>query len=179
MINRVSVSTLLKSAFGVMAAAVILVLAMGAWDASTRLRTANKISANTEASAYLFTALSTLRTARAFTSNALLGDKVGDLGPVVASTRPTGMAAAKNALVALQNASLPAGSSAIASLQESFDRVVAFYKEADAAIMLPKAQRRQGLADDGFKIMTTFLANIESVSSQLATVVKFEDPYVG
>jgi methyl-accepting chemotaxis protein len=179
MINRVSVSTLLKSAFGLMAAAVIVVLAMGAWDASNRLRTANKIAANTEASAYLFTALSTLRTARAFTSNALLGDAVGDLGPVVASTRSTGMEAAKNALIALQNASLPAGSSAVATLQGNFDQVVAFYKEADAAITLPKAQRRQGLADDGFKVMTAFLANIEGVSSQLATVVKFEDPYVG
>lgn len=179
MLNRITVSALLKSAFGLMAAALVVVLVAGAWEASTRLRTANKIAANTEASAYLFTALSTLRTTRAFTFNALLGDKVGDLGPVVASTRPIGMEAAKNALVALQKVSMPAGSSAVADLQASFDRVVASNKEADAAIMLPKAQRRAGLAEDGFKAMTAFMANIESVSSQLATAVKFEDPYIG
>jgi methyl-accepting chemotaxis protein len=179
MINRISVSALLKLAFGVMAAVIVFVLASGAWDASNRLRMANKIAANAEASAYLFTTLSTLRTARAFTLNALQGEAASDLGPIVATTRAAGIDALKNGLVAMQSASLPAGSTGLADLQAGYDRIIAFYKEADAAITLPKTQRRATLADEGFKSTTVLMSHIEEVSSQLAMMVKFDDSYIG
>jgi len=178
MLNRVSVSVLLRSAFGAMAVAIVCVLASGAWDALNRLRTASRIEANAEASAHLFTALHNLRMDRAFTFNALLGEKTGDFGPVVNKVRPAGVDALKSGLVALQQVSFPAGSTAVADLRAGFDRLLEFHKQANAAIMVPKAQRPANLAKEGFEISTSFVASIEKVSSQLAELVKFEDPYI-
>ena len=178
MLNRISVSALLKSIFGVMAAAIIFVLATGAWDASNRLSNAGRIVANADASAYLFTALHNLRTERAFTSTGLLGEKTGDFGPIVTGTRPVGVEALKRGIEALRQVSFAAGSTTIADMQAGFDRLLAFHKEADAAIMLPKAQRPANLAKDGFEASTALLSSIEKTSSQLSEMVKFENPYI-
>ena len=63
-------------------------------------------------------------------------------------------------------------------MQAGFDRLLAFHKEADAAIMLPKAQRPANLAKDGFEASTALLSSIEKTSSQLSEMVKFENPYI-
>ena len=178
MFNRITVSALLKSAFGLMAAAVVVVLATGAWDASKRLRIASDIVANAEASAYLFTALHNLRMDRAFTSNDLLSEKTGEFGVVVNKVRPAGIEALKKGLSALEQVSFPAGSTNVADLRAGLDRLLAFHKKANAAIMLPKAQRPAELAKEGFDITTEFVGTIEKVSSQLAEMIKFEDAYV-
>src|ERR1700733_6874910 len=65
MLNRLSVSVLLKSVIAVLGATVIIMLALGARDSWTRLNTANRISGIANVSTYMFTALNSLATALA------------------------------------------------------------------------------------------------------------------
>ncbi|WP_137043791.1 methyl-accepting chemotaxis protein [Pseudolabrys sp. FHR47] len=178
MLNRITVSALLKSAFGVMAAAIIAVLATGAWNASKRLIIANGIVADAEASAYLFTSLHNLRMDRAFTSNDLLSEKTGEFGAVVKKVRPAGLDALTSGLSALEQVSFPAGSTTIADLRAGLERLLAFHRQANAAIMLPKAQRPANLAKEGFDTTTALVDMIEKASSRLGEMMKFEDSHV-
>ena len=54
MFNRITVNTLLKSAIGLLAGALIVVLALGAWQSWNRLAAATRIAHVIEASGHLF-----------------------------------------------------------------------------------------------------------------------------
>ena len=69
MLNRLTISALLKSVIAVMAACVVAFLIMTAWDSWGRLQTAARISVIADASAHAFKAMSNLRTDRATTSS--------------------------------------------------------------------------------------------------------------
>ena len=55
--NRLSVNVLLKSVIGVLAGALVVALAAGAWQSWTRLNAVDRIAAAANASADMFTAL--------------------------------------------------------------------------------------------------------------------------
>ena len=74
MLNRLSISVLLKSVIAVLGATVIIMLALGARDSWTRLNTANRISGVANVSAYMFTALNGLRVDRFSTARDLVGE---------------------------------------------------------------------------------------------------------
>src|SRR6266511_2009767 len=67
MLDRLSVNGLLKSVIAVMAAAVVTVLSLSAWESWTRLKTADQIAAIVDASGHIFTALHNLRVDRSAT----------------------------------------------------------------------------------------------------------------
>src|SRR4030095_13755043 len=98
MFNRLSVNGLLKLVIGLLASAVIAVLGLGAWNSWDRLQTVNRISAVTEASAYLFTALHNLRLDRTFTARELNAETAA------AAPNPQAVEARANAVPALKGA---------------------------------------------------------------------------
>ena len=57
MLNRLSVNALLKSVIVLMATAIIVMLAMGAWDSWRRLQAVNRITVAAAASSHIFKAL--------------------------------------------------------------------------------------------------------------------------
>ena len=69
MLNRLTISALLKSVIAVMAACVVAFLIMTAWESWGRLQTAARISVIADGSAHAFKAMSNLRTDRATTSS--------------------------------------------------------------------------------------------------------------
>lgn len=75
MLNRVSVNVILKSVIATLAAAVVVMLAMGAWSSWVRLGAVNRIAAAADASGYMFTALHNLRVDRASSFRDLRADK--------------------------------------------------------------------------------------------------------
>src|ERR1700682_4133517 len=71
MLNRLTISVLLKSVIALMAACVVGFLITTAWESWGRLQAAGRISVIAEASANAFKAMHNLRTDRATTNQAL------------------------------------------------------------------------------------------------------------
>ena len=75
MLDRLTVSVLLKSVITTLAAAVVVMLSLGAWQSWNRLTTLSRIGAVAEASSYLFTSLHNLRVDRSTTFRTLSGEE--------------------------------------------------------------------------------------------------------
>src|SRR5262245_42593784 len=68
MLNRLTVSALLKAVIAITSACVVIALSLTAYESWDRLRTANRISQIADASADLFKAMHNLRTDRSTTT---------------------------------------------------------------------------------------------------------------
>src|SRR5260370_7676660 len=78
MLNRLSANVLLKSTIATMAVAVVVMLAMNAWDCWRRLSDASRIAVVADASGFAFKVLHNLRTDRATTFRELNSDQTMD-----------------------------------------------------------------------------------------------------
>src|SRR6266540_1174578 len=108
MLNRVSINTILNSVIATLAAAVVIVLALGAWSSWTRLAAVNRIAAVADASAYMFTALHNLRVDRASGFRDLNADRqFTAMTPLLREAREAEMPALKSALIALNAIDFP------------------------------------------------------------------------
>src|SRR5580704_8261282 len=102
MFNRLSVSILLKSVIAVLGATVVIMLALSARESWTRVNTANRISGVANVSAYMFTALNSLRVDRFGTVRDLVGERqFPGLDPLLKGPRDTEMPALANIVTAL------------------------------------------------------------------------------
>ncbi|MCK9916059.1 methyl-accepting chemotaxis protein [Microbacteriaceae bacterium K1510] len=178
MVNRISVNMLLKSAFGLILAALIVTLTIGAWDSWGRLQSARKIATSAEASAYLFTALHNLRADRSFSQNALKSDGVTGLNDVVRDARRAELPALHAGIATLEKIDMPGGKDAVASLRTSVEQLVALHKEFDAAVNMPKAQRRADLGTDIAKVTSVLMDRLVSASNQVSQYIKLQDPFI-
>ena len=75
MLNRVSISALLKSVILVLCTSLVIILALGAWDSWQKVNTANRIAAVADASSHIFKALHNLRSDRSRTVRVVFGGK--------------------------------------------------------------------------------------------------------
>ena len=164
--------------FGVMAAAIILVLATGAWESWNRVKATNRITNNAEASIYLFASLHNLRVDRSSSFRDLNNEKPVGLSPFLRATRVAEAAAYESALNALKAVEFPAGNAEAAGLEQSIRKMLALHRESEAQLSLPKAQRRAGIADEYFNLANTIISQLEKLSSEMAHLVKLQDAYV-
>jgi hypothetical protein len=149
MLNRVSINTILNSVIATLAAAVVIVLALGAWSSWTRLTAVNRIAAAADASTYLFTALHNLRVDRASGYRDLIADRqLTTMSPLLREAREGDMPALKSALIALESVDMPDRPAAIAALAQAIKKLAALHEESAAAFLKPKAERRPGLAQE-------------------------------
>src|SRR5580704_8638164 len=108
MLNRVTINSLLKTVIGVLGAAVVIMLALSAWESWGRLGAASRAAAVADASTYLFTALHNLRFDRAVSRTELLADRQATtMNPVLRASRTAEMPALMSALAALERVNLP------------------------------------------------------------------------
>ena len=179
MLNRISVNVLLKSVIGVLALALVSLLASGAQDSWRQLATANRISAAVDASTSLFTALHNLRVDRAMSYRDLIADKqFTSMSPQLRQTRDAEMPALKSALTALGAVDFPRRPEVVASLGQSIKKLTALHEESAAAFLRPKAERRQGLAQDLTKEADGLIEMLGQLSSQVTTLVKLDDAFI-
>ncbi len=178
MLNRLSVNVLLKSAFGVMAAAVVVTLTLAAWDSWSRLQSARKIATAAEASSYLFTALHNLRIDRTFSQHVLNNEGATVFNKVVREARDAELPALQAGLGVLEKLDMPGAANAVTGLRTALNQLVILHKEFDAAAAMPKAQRRAGLGPDIIKVTTTLMTGLDDTSGQMAQFVKLQDPLV-
>ena len=177
--NRLSVSTLLKSVIGILAAAVMVSLALGAWDSWNRFVTINRITAVAETTGHLFKALHNLRYDRSNTNRDLLADKqFSGVSTLIKTARENEVAALKGALVALAAVEFADRQTAIADLSSRFNRLLALQDESAAALLKPKSERRADLAKAYMDETGGLLTALDKLSGQLNQLVKLQDSFI-
>jgi methyl-accepting chemotaxis protein len=179
MIDRVSVSALLKLVIAVLSAAVVLMLGLGAWDSWVRLNNANRIAAVANASGYMFTVLHNLRVDRATTYRDLLADKQSNVAsPLLRASRDAEMPALRSAIVALETVDIPEQQSVISDLRAINTKLTALQEESVAALTRPKAERRQGLAQEYQDETSRLMETLDKLTLRLNKLVKLEDSFI-
>ncbi|WP_213773453.1 methyl-accepting chemotaxis protein [Bradyrhizobium sp. dw_78] len=180
MLNRITVSALLKFVMTIMAAGVVILLASGAWDSWERLQAAKRISVIADASGDAFRAMHNLRTDRSTTARSLNADV-----PISAETeqylrglRDGETPALRAALVVLPQAEFEGKASLLPELQQLSQSLFGLQTESWDQIHQPKASRRPSLAKEYFDNNNALIANLEKISAALAAAVNHHDPVV-
>ncbi len=180
MLNRVAVSTLLKSVMAIMAAGVVILLASGAWDSWERLRAARRISVIADASASAFRAMHNLRTDRSTTARALNADATipPQTEHYLRGLRDAETPALRAALATLPETEFDGKAQLLPELERLSQQLFSLQAESWEAIHQPKASRRPSLAKEYFDNNDALLANLEKISAALAAAVNHRDATV-
>lgn len=117
MLNRLTVSALLKAVIAITSACVVIALSLTAYESWDRLKTANRISQIADASADLFKAMHNLRTDRSSTNRLLNATEPMDpeIEKYLRGIRDAEMPAMGHALELLPAMPNPAGLGALAA----------------------------------------------------------------
>ena len=177
MLNRVTISTLLKTVIMTLGIAVVIMLAVNAWDSWSRLSKAGQAEAAANAESYLFTALYNLRIDRASTVIDLNSDRTG-VSSSLQRARPAEMAAMQSALQYLPQVDFPDQQALAAELADRIKNMDASHDETAAALGQPKASRPAGVADKAFKDANETFNLIDKLSTRIAIAIKLQDPFV-
>jgi methyl-accepting chemotaxis protein len=179
MLNRLTISTLLKAAIALCGVAVIALLAFSVSDSLGRMRTASRIQSAVQASADLFTALHNLRVDRANTYRDLLAEKPNtNLAPMLRDARAAEMPALHSAVESLRVLDLPDQREMVTQLSDSVSKLDAAHKASDAAVTQPKTSRPAGMADQWMKQSNDLLDLIDKLSRNLTVAIKLQDSYI-
>ena len=179
MFSRISVRALLNSVIAALAATVVVMLSLGAWDSWNRLTSANRVGPITEASVHLFTVLHNLRNDRVATFRELNSDvQSTSLNPQLKTFRDNEMPALLAGLAALESSEFPEQKEAVANLGQAIKTLTALQEESAKAFAQPKPARRVGLADEFTKHATALMGLIDKISAQMTKSVKLEDSYI-
>jgi methyl-accepting chemotaxis protein len=179
MLNRLTISTLLKTAIALCGVAVIVLLSLSVSDSWNRMRTASRITSSTQAAADLFTALHNLRVDRANTYRDLLTDNPKtQLLPMLQEARAAEMPALKSAIEALQQLDLPGQRDMVAQLAQQTPQFAALHQSSIAAFAQSKAARPAGIADAAQKQYDGLLALVGKLSKNVTESMKLQDSYI-
>jgi methyl-accepting chemotaxis protein len=179
MLNRLTISALLKSVIAVMAACVVAFLIATAWDSRGRLQTAARISVIADASADAFRAMHNLRTDRATTSQnvnaeVVEADSVESLRQYRAVINP----AMRSLLDLAATVEFSDRNALLPTLVQQFDALKALQTESMEAMSKPKASRRPTLAREYTDAVTVLLQTLEKLAAQLAGAASHADPVI-
>jgi methyl-accepting chemotaxis protein len=177
MLNRVTISTLLKTVIMTLGIAVIVMLSLNAWDSWNRLASANQAEAAANAEGHLFTALYNMRIDRATTVIDLNSDRTG-VSQVLGRARTAEMAALQSALEYLPRIDFPDQQALTAELADRVKRINASHDETAAALAQPKASRPAGLGESAFKEANELFGLIDKLSTRVATSIKLQDAFI-
>jgi methyl-accepting chemotaxis protein len=179
MLNRLTVSILLKSVIVMLGATVVVMLALGARDSWIRLNTANRIAGVANVSAYMFTALNSLRVDRFSTVRDLVGDRqFPGLDPLLKTPRETEMQALNGLVTALATVDFPDRDQAIADFSARIKRFAELQDKTAAAIQQPKSARPPELAEAYGKEGDGLIAALDSWGTRFVKSISLQDPYV-
>ncbi len=177
MLNRVTISTLLKTVIMTLGIAVIVMLALNAWDSWNRLAVASQAEAAANAESNLFTALFNLRIDRATTSIDLQSDRTG-VSQILGKARTSEMAALHSALDYLPQVNFSDQQALTAELADRVKQVTALHDATAAALAQPKASRPAGLAEQAFKETNELFGLVDKLSTSVTTAVKLQDAFI-
>jgi hypothetical protein len=178
MLNRISVSALLKSVIGSLGVVVVIMLAMDAWSAWKQYRTAIRSAAVIDVSRNLFTGLHNLRVDRSTTLRGLAGAQLPEPPKQMLQVRAAELAALKPAIPALEALDFPNKQSLYPALVASLNKLTAMHAETARATTQPREQRRPELAKEFGDESAKLLGLLDKLSEQLTAMVKLDDAMI-
>jgi methyl-accepting chemotaxis protein len=180
MLNRASVATLLITMVAVMAACIVALLAVDAWQSFDRLRAAGRISAIAGLSRDAFVAMHRLRTDRSTTYRTLNGEALMDpeLERILKEIRDGELPALHGVMEVLPLVEFPEQSALLPELTRLTETMFALEKESWEAMSKPKAARRPALAKEYIDTNSVLSDTLERMSGNLAAAVKHSDAVI-
>jgi methyl-accepting chemotaxis protein len=177
MLNRLTVSALLKAVILVTSFFLVVGFSLNAWDAWGRLQAASRIAQIADASANMFKAMHNLRTDRSTTNRLLNGDAPmdADIEKYLRNIRDTEMPAMNNALGLLGSIEFTQRATLVPEFDRLLKTMTALQKEFWEAMGKPKAERRPTLAKEYMDTVSAMLATLDKLSGTLAAAVNHQD----
>jgi methyl-accepting chemotaxis protein len=179
MLNRLTVSALLKIVILATAFCVVVGFSLNAWDSFGRLQVASRISVVADASANLFKAMHNLRTDRSTTTRLLNSDSMdADIEKYLRGLRDAEMPAMANALGLLGGIDFAQQKTLVPELDRLFRTITSLQKEFWDAMRQPKASRRPTLAKEYMEATNGLLETLDKLSGTLAAEVNHQDAVI-
>lgn len=177
MLNRLTVSTLLKSVILSTALVVVIGFSISAWSSWTRLQAANRIVAVSAASADVFKAMANIRADRSTSSRQLMSDipMDNDIEKYIRGIRGELMPALARAIAVLPSIDLPQAGAAVAELDRLNKALLAQQAEFWTEVAKPKASRRAALVTEYLESEDGLMVILEKLSPMLAASVNHQD----
>ena len=180
MLDRLTVSSLIKSVIVLMAVCMTALLSVSAWSSWGRLATTSRISVVADASANLFKAMHNLRSDRSTTSRNLNEDSIlqPDVQKYLRSHRDAEISAMRSAAEALASVEFSEQNTLLPELNRLIQAFTALEAESWDAMRKPKASRRPALAKEYAENTEAMLATLDKVSTRIAAAVNHNDPVI-
>ncbi|NOJ41683.1 methyl-accepting chemotaxis protein [Bradyrhizobium australiense] len=177
MLNRLTVSALLKTLILVTSFCVVVGFSLNAGDSWGRLQAASRIAVIADASANMFKAMHNLRTDRSTTNRLLNADAPmdADIEKYLRNIRDTEMPAMGNALGLLGSLEFAQHQTLVPEFDRLYKTMTALQKEFWDAVAKPKAARRPELAKEYMAAANAVLETLEKLSGALAGAVNHRD----
>jgi methyl-accepting chemotaxis protein len=177
MLNRLTVSALLKAVIFATSFCLVVGFSLNAWDAWGRLQAASRIAQIADASANMFKAMHNLRTDRSTTNRLLNGDAPmdADIEKYLRNIRDTEMPAMNNALGLLGGIEFAQQATLVPEFDRLLKTLTALQKEFWEAMGKPKADRKPTLAKEYMETTAAMLATLDKLSGTLAAAVNHQD----
>ena len=180
MLDRLTVSALVKAVIVVMAACVVAGLSVSAWGSWDRLTMTNRMSVIADTSSYLFKAMHNLRTDRSTSFRLLNSDQTvdGAIGKYLRDIRDTEMPAMAAALGQLPTIDFAEQKALVPELDRLFKTLTAEQKEFWDEVAQPKPSRRATLPKEYMETTAALLETLDKLSAGLAAAVNHQDPVI-
>lgn len=177
MLNRLTVSALLKTVILATAFCVVVGFSLNAWDSWNRLQVASRISVVADASANLFKAMHNLRTDRSSTVRMLNADGPMDpeMDKYLRGIRDAEMPAMGAAIVTLNTLDFPQQKTLVPELDRAYKSLGTLQKEFWEMMGKPKAQRRADMPKQYTDTTNVLLDVMDKLSGTLAASVNHQD----
>jgi methyl-accepting chemotaxis protein len=177
MLNRLTVSALLKTVILATAFCVVLGFSLNAWDSWGRLQVTSRIAVIADASANLFKAMNNLRTDRSTTSRLINSDQPMDsaIDKYLRDIRGAQMPAISNGLGQLASIEFGQKQTLVPELDRLNKLLTAQQKEFWEEVAKPKASRRLALAKEYMDSTASLLETLDKLSAALAADVNHQD----
>jgi methyl-accepting chemotaxis protein len=177
MLNRFTVSTLLKSVIAVTALVIVAMFALNSWQSWSRWQMSGRIVKVTQASAALFNGMANLRADRANTPRHVNAEKPLDAATekYVRGLRDVEMAGMARALELLPGMEFAQAETLIPELDRVHRTLTALQAEFWNDQAKPKEQRRLALAKDYTEASTAALNVLDAISASLVSSVNHQD----
>ena len=177
MLNRLTISALLKTVIATTALVVIAIFSFNAWEAWGRLQSADGIARVSDASAYLFKAMANLRSDRVSTSRTLNSGK--PLNPAdetyLRGIRETEMPALARAIELLPTIEFESKQTLVPELDRLNKILIAQQAEYWIEIAKPMAPRRSALAQEYLQTAKVMMAALDTSAAALVASVNHQD----
>ena len=180
MLDRLTVSALVKAVIVVMAASVVAGLSVSAWGSWDRLTMTNRMAVIADTSSYLFKAMHNLRTDRSTSIRLLNSDQTvdGAIDKYLRDIRDTEMPAMAAALGQLPTIDFAEQKALVSELDRLFKTLTAAQKEFWQEVAKPKPSRRAALPKEYMETTAALLETLDKLSAGLAAAVNHQDPAI-